>query len=1072
MAWQILAAKSEQRTMDPTQHTGNGSQVNLPRLCKSSRTTAEKSPGVHTVGRIALVLGFALIVVGADFRPAGPLAPTPLRELNFTNEFFPGTKYRSDVPRQESIIGFPVGARAATHGEIERCLHAWTNAAPDRTRLVEYARSHENRALYYMIVTAPNNMRRLDEIQRGLAALADPRKTSDATASELITSLPAVAWLGYTIHGDETEGSDAALALLYHLIAADDAAVNDLLERVVVIIDPLMNPDGRDRFVKMIAENRGTMPNVDDQSMIHDGYWPWGRGNHYLFDLNRDPLWCVHPETRGRIREIGRWNPQLLVDAHGMGSQETHLFSPPREPININVPKGRMDWGQRFARDQAEAFDQHGLLYYTGEWHEEWYPGYTDAWGSLRGAIGILYEQARIAEDGVRRPEGRILTYRESVQHHVIGSAANLNTLKNNARALLEYFYQTRKTAVDPNGPYANRTFAVLPTSNRSRWLAFIDLLQQQGFELYTSDREFTAPLAKDQLGRELKPCVVAAGSLLIPNRQPLAHLLSAALEFDPHLSRVALEEERKELLAKGRSKLYDTTAWNVTMLYGLPALTLGMELPQHAVPLTNRPSNPPPTAVQTTLSSPTAFVIDGADDSSVAAAARLMERGVQVRVAEKPFRFDEHDFARGSVVVTRLDNRSFSGDLRKTVCEAAAETGLTVFPVCSGLGAGDLPDLGGEHFQRLEPPRIALLTRDSVSATDYGSIWFTIDHKLGIRHSHIDDVGRLDLSRYNVVVVPDARASGISTNMIASLKDWVRNGGTLIAIGGSTSAFTQEKADLSKVRPLPEVLSRLAEYELVILREWMAQNGELPAEESVWSHLATTNLRYPWQMVDGPHPDEKELRKRDAWQSLFMPQGAVLAARVSTNHWLTAGCGEWLPVVVGRQPILMAGDGVEAPVRYGYLTRSSAKCGGSTEQAGETSPSPTRSTPAPKPSVASDSDHPAGGGVESSSNARKSPANPDSHQKEKDKEPPRVGWAALPPGTEMHLRMSGLLWPEAAHRLANAAWVTRESCGRGQIILFATPPTFRAATVGTTRVFLNALVYGPGFGAAQPVRP
>ncbi|MDH7501363.1 MAG: M14 family metallopeptidase [Verrucomicrobiota bacterium] len=1027
---------------------------------------------MQTVNRIALVLGFASIVAGADFRPAGPLPPTPLPELNVTNEFFPGTKYRAEVPRQETVIGFPVGARAATHGEIERCLHAWTNAAPDRTRLVEYARSYENRALYYMIVTAPDNMRRLDEIQRGLAALADPRKTSDAAANELIASLPAVGWLGYTIHGDETEGSDAALALLYHLIAADDPAVNDLLERVVVIIDPLMNPDGRDRFVKMIAEHRGTTPNVDDQSMIHDGYWPWGRGNHYLFDLNRDPLWCVHPETRGRIREIGRWNPQLLVDAHGMGPRETHLFSPPREPININVPKGRLDWGQRFARDQAEAFDRHGLLYYTGEWHEEWYPGYTDAWGSLRGAIGILYEQPRIAEDGVRRPEGRILTYRESVQHHLIGSMANLNTLKNNSRALLEYFYRTRKTAVDPNGPYANRTFALLPTSNRSRWLALIDLLQQQGFELYSSDREFTAPLATDQLGRELRPCVVPAGSLLIPNRQPLAHLLSAALEFDPHLSQVALEEESKELLAKGRSKLYDTTAWNITMLYGLPALTLSMELPQHAAPLTNRPSNPLPTTAQTTSSSPTAFVIDGADDSSAAAAARLVERGVQVRIAEKPFRFDKHDFARGSVVVTRLDNRSFSGDLRKAVYDAAAETGLTVFPVCSGLGAGDLPDLGGEHFQRLEPPRIALLTRGSVSATDYGSIWFTIDHKLGIRHSHVDDVGRLDLSRYNVVVVPDARASGISTSMIASLKDWIRNGGTLIAIGGSTSAFTQEKADLSKVRALPEVLSRLAEYELVILREWMAQNGELPAAESVWSHLATPNLRYPWQMVDGPHPDEKELRKRDAWQSLFMPQGAVLAARVNTNHWLTAGCGEWLPVVVGRQPILMAGDGVEAPIRYGYLTRSSAKPAGGTEQVDETSTSAADSKRAAKSSVGSAPNQSGGAGAEPSSNARRSPSNADSRQKEKDKEPPRVGWAALPPGAEMHLRMSGLLWPEAAHRLANAAWVTRESCGRGQIILFATPPTFRAATAGTTRVFLNALVYGPGFGAAQPVRP
>ncbi|MCX8108473.1 MAG: M14 family zinc carboxypeptidase, partial [Verrucomicrobiae bacterium] len=925
---------------------------------------------------------------------------------------------------------------------------------------------HENRALYYMIITSPANMRRLAEIERGLGMLADPRKISESTANELINTLPAVAWLGYTIHGDETEGSDAALALIYHLVAADDPAIEELLERVVVIIDPVMNPDGRERFVKMIAEHRGTSPNFDDQSMLHDGYWPWGRGNHYLFDLNRDPLWCVQPETRGRVREIARWNPQLLVDAHGMGSQETHLFSPPREPINNNVPDAKMEWSKRFAREQAEALDRHGLLYYTGEWHEEWYPGYTDAWASLRGAIGILYEQARIAEDGVRRPEGRILTYGESIQHHLIGCMANLVTLKKNSRSLLEYFYKTRKTAVDPNGPYSNRTFAILPTKNRSRWLAFIDLLQQQGFELYTSEREFTAPEAVDQFGREIKPCTIPAGSLLVPNRQPLGHLLASMLEFDPQLSHCALEDERRELLAKGRSKLYDTTAWNATMMFGLRAMMLRMELPQCAAPLLGRLSRP-----SASVSGPTtaavAFVFDGADDGSVAVAARLMERGVEVRVAEKPFRFDGRDFSRGSVVVTKLDNRSFTGDLVRIVGEAASETGVDAVAVSTGFGEGDLPDLGGQYFRRLEPPRIALLTRGNVSATDFGSIWFTIDHKLGIRHSHVDDVGRLDLSRYNVFVIPDARISSTITGMVANLKDWVKNGGTLIVIGNSTSLVTPEKAEFSKVRPLQEVLGKLAEYEVVFLREWLAQNGELPAPESIWSHLAIPGFRYPWQEIDGPHPDEKELRKRDAWQSIFMPQGAFVAGRVDTNHWLTLGCGEWLPIMVSRQPVLMAGEGVEAPIRYGYITKTGPKkVHKQAQAASQYEPGTGQASLSSDTSMSKDTDdHHAGKPGAGSQQPRRD-------QKDKDREPSRVGWAALPAGTEMYLRLSGLLWPEAVHRLANSAWVTRETYGRGQIILFATPPTFRAAAAGTTRVFLNALVYGPGFGAAQPVRP
>jgi len=985
---------------------------------------------------MAIACALALATVGAAAQPLAP-PPTELNDLRLVRDFFPGTTYRSSVPTVQSLLGFPAAAHAATAAEIEKCLKAWAAAAPDRTRLVEYARTYEQRPLYYMIVTAPTNLARLDAIQAGLDKLGDPRTTTAAEADELIATLPAVGWLGYTIHGDETEGSDAALVVLYHLIAAEDAAVRQLLEEVVVIVDPLMNPDGRDRFVKMIAEHRGAHPNVDDQSLVHDGYWPYGRGNHYLFDLNRDSLWCAHPETRGRIRAMTRWHPQLVVDAHGMGSQETHLFSPPREPINPNIPAGRARWAEVFARDQAQAFDRHQLLYYTGEWHEEWYPGYTDGWASYRGAIGILYEQARVAEDGVRRPEGRILSYSESVQHHVVGSLANLATLKNHGRDLRRNLYETRRAALAADGPYARRTFAVAPTPNRSRLKDFAALLEIQGIELFVATTNLAVPQATDQLGRAYTNLTLAAGTLLIPNRQPLGHLLAAMLEFDPRFSPAVLADERTELLRKGRSRVYDVTAWNLTMMYGLEAHTLSGALPEAVRPYAAPPADPRGVLREPTVT--TAYVIDGADDLSVTAAARLMERGLQVCVAEKPFRFEETDFARGSVLVTALDNRHFAGDLRQTVRHTVEELGLSGIAIGAGLGAGDLPDLGGSHFQRLERPRIGVFGREGVSSTDFGAIWYVLDQYLGIRHAHLDNSGRLDLDRYNVLVVPEGRGASLAAN----LKDWVKAGGTLVAIGSSANAFTTEKALFSRVRPLPEVLGRLADYELAIFREWLGHTKAVPPAETVWTHKAMPNVVYPWQAVDGPHPDEKELKKRDAWQNLFMPQGALLASRVDTNHWLTVGCGELLPTLVSRQPVLMAAEGVDAPIRYGYLTPTFVV----TNAAGSPSAPPPQTEPG-------------------------RPADKKEPDKKDKKEPPRIGWCALPEGTELHLRMSGLLWPEASHRVANAAWVTRESFGRGQIILFATPPTFRAAARGATRVFLNAITYGPGFGTPHPVRP
>jgi hypothetical protein len=977
---------------------------------------------------------------------ANPLPPNEVVGLRWTNTFFPGATYRAAVPTGDALLGFPIGQRAATSVEIEKCLRAWTGAAPERTRLVEYARTHENRPLHYVVVTAAKNIPRLEEIQSGMARLGDPRKISEEEAKKLMDTLLPVAWLGYTIHGDETEGSDAALAMLYHLIAAEDPGVTKLLEEVVVIIDPLQNPDGRDRFLKMVAENRGTTPSVDDQSLQHTGYAPWGRGNHYFFDLNRDSLFGVHPETRGRMREVSRWNPVLVVDAHGMGAQDTHLFSPPREPVNIHVPPSRARWSKLFAREQAAAFDRQGLVYYHGEWNEDWYPGYTDTWPAFRGSVGILYEQARIAEDGVRRPEGRILSYRESVFHHVISSMANLATVQANGKQLLENFYSIRKGACAADGPYAKRVFAVLPTANRARLEKFYKLTQLHGFEVFQIDSELAVASATDQLGREWKDQKLPAGTLLIPTRQPLGHLVAATLDFDPKLPAPALEDERQEILRKGRSRIYDTTAWNLTMMFGLDARALPIELPNSAKPFTL--AELVEKGVVGPAESPVAYVIDGADDLSITAAARFMELGVQVRAAEKSFEFDGQKFPRGSVVITRLDNRSFAGDLRQTIDANARELGVRTVAVRSGLGEGDLPDLGGEHFKRLEPPRIALLSRGGANIYDVGEIWFFLDRELGIRHARLSFEREADLSRYNVVILPE-RSGALPGSWTNRLKDWVKAGGTLIAMGSSAAQLSEEKADFSKVRALPAVLNKLGEYELAVFREWLARDGALPPSDAVWSHKAVPGLKYPWQTVDGAHAEEKELKKRDAWLKLFMPQGALVATRIDAKHWLTFGCEEPLPVIAFRDPVLMAAEGVEVPIRFGYLAKTEDKAADAAKPGGS-----TNASEANRKTDSADAEN---------DGTKKEPAK---------KEPPRVGWSALPPGTEMHLRMSGLLWPEATHRLANSAYVTRESLGQGQIILFATGPTFRAATLGPARIMFNAMIYGPGFGATQPIRP
>ena len=965
--------------------------------------------------RHALIPILLLILAAPAF---GQPAPVPMPELTVDVEPFPGAAYDAAIPSPEDLLGFRPGDRAAFPAEIERCLMAWAEGSP-RARLHEYARSHEGRALYYMIVSSPENLERIDEIKAGAGRLADPRGLSAADGEELVREQPAVAWMAYSIHGDETSGSDASLAVLYYLIAGTGDEVKRLLDEVVVLVDPMQNPDGRHRYLQQVAEHRATTPNVDDQSLIHRGYWPWGRTNHYLFDLNRDWILGVNPESRGRIAAAGGWHPHLMVDAHEMGSQNTYLFSPQREPRNPNVPPWLPEWSRSFARDQSQAFDRRGWVYYTGEWNEGWYPGYTDAWGGFRGAVGILYEQAGFTEDGVRQAGGDVVTYRQAVAQQAVSSIANLTTLAQHRQAVLADYLAGRRAAVAPSGTYAGRTFALPPAANRSRQRAFLELMDLQGFEVYVTDAEIVAGASVDQFGRRLERTVLPAGSYLIPNRQPEAHLIAAMLEFDARMPRGYLERERKAILRDGRSTIYDLTAWNLTMKYGLEALTLESDLPAGAERWTPEQASTAEAAAldaaNASAGRAVAWFADGADDASVALAARLMERGIRVRVADREVVLGDSSFARGSAVVVPADNRRYDGDLGKTVADAASELDLVVSGVDTGLGDGDLPDIGGGHFKLLEAPRIALLARDRTNAYDYGSIWYTLDHELGIRHSQLR-AGILrfaDLRRYNVIVAPDGSFRALDEAGKSTVKAWIEAGGTLIAIARSAAEVATEEAGLSGVRRLRDVLGQLDGYELAVLREALERARELPHGGDVWSHVADAGAARPWDgLADLKRPPAEELERRDAWDRMFMPQGAFLAARTDPEHWLTYGAGPELPVLTRGGDVLMAKHPVETPVRLGVLE-------------------PTAGA-----------------------------------------EPSRVGWSAVPAGHGLRLRMSGLLWPEAAGRLASSAAVTREAVGNGQVILFANSPTFRASTLGTARLLTNAMIYGPGLGARAPILP
>ena len=926
------------------------------------------------------------------------MEPTSFSKDLYKENILDGS-YNDDIDHPNKFLDFKIGERVATPEQISEAILSWANQS-NRMIVKEYAKSHEGRPLYALFISSPSNLAKLDEIKKNVNLLADGENTNANKARALINDLPAIAWMAYSIHGNETSGADAALASIYHFIASNDEETIDMLDNMLIIIDPLMNPDGRARFAKSLEQYRGTAPNYDDQSLIHTGDWPYGRTNHYFFDLNRDWIYVTQPETRGRVKLINEWKPQILVDAHEMGPQDTFMTGPPREPINKNIDRDLIKWGNVFAQDQGNAFDERNWRFYTGEWHEDLYPGYS-FYVQFRGTLGILYEQSRMAEDGVKRPEGTIQSYKESVHHQYVSTMVNLRTLKENSKAMYRDFWEGRKYNVSKDSKYANQTFVILPTENVGRLKTLIEKLQFQGIELYKNNKPILVKNVLKQSGDIDDNFSIPVGSLIIPNRQAEAPIIAAMLEFDAEIDESVLVKEKQANLRDGSSIMYDTTAFNLTMMYGLPSITVPENITNNLSPWEFNQTN------YEIDKDALMWSVDGNDDRSVAFAARLMELGVEVRIINKATSLSGHELSRGSVVVLGMDNPLMT-DLHILVEKIARNLELSVVSIESGFGPEELPDWGGEHFNLLERPKVAILSHEGFNSYDVGVSWWSIDHHLGIRHSQINKsiVNYADLRRYNTIIIPSG--GSLTKNNKTILTDWVKQGGTLIAHNGSVRALTSEEG-VGNVKQIQNSFDKSNNFNIDLQREIYALSDEIDYE-SVLGNKVNTEISYPWE-TSKKKLSQKELEDRDKWQSLFMPSGSFVGARTDQKHWLTFGSTEILPVLYSNYPVLMTDKNSQAAVRIGEIIDS--------------------------------------------------PEN---------NEVKVLNWSTIPAGKDINIRMSGLVWPEAAQRIANSAYVTRERLGSGQVILFSGEPNFRGSTLGTNRLWLNAVVYGAGLGTSKKI--
>ena len=871
---------------------------------------------------LPLLLAFAGATVSPQDEPTIRFGDPA--DVTYDQEFFPDTTLDASIPRPDSILGQPVGSRAAHHHEVIQYMRALAEASP-RVHVETFGHTHEGRELIWVAISSPQNIERLEQIRIDHQRLSDPRGLSDADAKTILDRTVPVGWMAYSIHGDEMSGVDSSLALAHHLAAGTSSDVTAMLDNLLVVIDPMQNPDGRQRILTQLEQNAGYVGNLDHASM-HRGRWPFGRGNHYLFDMNRDWLPGTQPETRARWNAIRSFGPQLFVDAHEMSALDTFLFYPANKPINAHVPPYLQEWWKIFGDQQAGAFDKWGWSYYTREWADYWYPGYSDAWGSFNGAIGILYEQARFAGQSVRRASGEVITYREAVHHQAVASLANLRTLTANGDAILKVFLEHRRANVAADTPGNDRVFVVEAGIDPERRRSLLRTLLGQGIEVHVAGEAFVGKQAVGHLGQTEDTHEFSIGALLIPARQPQSPMVKTYLEFDPRLKKDVLERERSELERKGQSTMYDVTAWSLAHSLDIESWWID------SVEVSSQKIEHVPAQQSGILVAPDAgapsygWLVDGDSDATVRFAGAILEAGIAVHISEEPFTSAGRKFARGSLLIRRHENPDM--DIFLAVSKAAKSAGVMVYATNSGRSVDESADLGGGNFTLLSRPRIALISNAPVSTSDYGHTWHMLDVELGVPFSLINaqSFGRYDLRRYNVLIAPPG-AGRILRDNASTLKTWVRGGGTLIAIGSSASSILGEKVGLSSVSLRRDSLEDLDDYALDVVRERAAGSTDIDMDE-LWGSGPAAEKEDDGGVAtskeDGEAAAQKEdeagkdsdLARQDRWERIFAPLGSVVRGEVNSDEWLTFGCSDELPVLVAGSRVFLAARPVHTAVR------------------------------------------------------------------------------------------------------------------------------------------------------------
>jgi len=658
------------------------------------------------------------------------------------------TTYNENIPTPKQIIGHEVGEWHITHDKLVEYMKALA-ASSDRISIENRGTTYEGRPLLLLTITSPENHKNLEEIRQLHISATDDNSVN-------ISKNPIVVYQGFSIHGNEPSGSNAALAVAYYLSAAEN--IEDLLSNTVILFDPSFNPDGLQRFAYWANTNKSKNINPDPNDREYSEIWPRGRTNHYQFDMNRDWLPVQLPESKARIASFHKWLPNILTDHHEMGSNSSFFFQP-GIPSRTNplTPQINQDLTKEIATYHAKALDKIGSLYYSEESYDDFYFGKGSTFPDINGSIGILFEQASSRGHAQETVNG-VLTFPFTIRNQFTAALSTLEAAKKMRVKILQYqqdFYKESRNL----GEKKAIVFGDEKDGAKSFHLA--EVLKHHQVKIHEIKSNFTSN------GKNFKK----GYSFMVPMNQKNKRLVKAMFDVRKNFK---------------DSLFYDVSAWTFNHAFGVDYAE-NVSLSKAGTEITDLKIN----AGTVSFKSDYGYLMPWNEYYTPKALNAILQKDVRAKVAMKNFKNGGNSYEYGTVFIPVQNQQLNATELHQFLKNVVAESHVNVKGVTTGLNEGI--DLGSNNFSAIKKPKVAMLVGDGIAGNDSGEIWHLLDQRFDMRLTRLDMryFTKIDISKYTHIIIP---SSTIDKVAIEKLKTWVKNGGVLVGYQNTAKWLSSNK--------------------------------------------------------------------------------------------------------------------------------------------------------------------------------------------------------------------------------------------------------------------------------------